>query len=147
MVNGRMEEMMRKLLDTLGKQQTEEDRGTKRPLDVEGKSNEEYPYDERNSLRKKAAKEKDKMNEMADEHNFSRGYVNHELKYFNQVPQNKGPMFKLQGDPLSKKFKRDLYCEFHQIPGYDTNKCSRLRHEIQDLIDNVKIPDPEARIF
>ncbi|KAF2324209.1 hypothetical protein GH714_010189 [Hevea brasiliensis] len=58
-----MDEMIRKLLETLGKQQIEEDRGSKRPFDIEGKSNEEYPYDERNSPRKKAAKEKGEMNE------------------------------------------------------------------------------------
>ncbi len=57
-----MEEMMTKLIETHGKQQIEEDKGTNRPLDMEGKSNEEYLSDERNSSRKKATKQKAKMN-------------------------------------------------------------------------------------
>ena len=35
------------------------------------------------------------------------------------------------------------YCHFHQQHGHDTDNCVRLRHEIQDLIDSHKIPNPE----
>ena len=37
-----------------------------------------------------------------------------------------------------------LYCKFHQTVGHDTDVCTRLRHEIQDLIDADKIIDPET---
>lgn len=46
-------------------------------------------------------------------------------------------------NPLPKNFKKELFCEFHQIPGHDTNKYRRLRHEIQDLIDAKKIDSLE----
>ena len=35
------------------------------------------------------------------------------------------------------------YCAFHQQHGHDTDLCFRLRHEIQDLIDNKVIAPPE----
>ena len=38
-----------------------------------------------------------------------------------------------------------LYYKFHQIIGYDTDSCSRLKYEIQDLIDARKITDPETQ--
>ena len=38
-----------------------------------------------------------------------------------------------------------LYYKFHQTIGHDTDSCTRLRHEIQDLIDVGKITDPETR--
>ena len=38
-----------------------------------------------------------------------------------------------------------LYCKFYQTIGHDTDVCTRLRHEIQDLIDTGKITDPETR--
>ena len=38
-----------------------------------------------------------------------------------------------------------VYCKFHQTIGHDTNVCTRLRYEIQDLVDTGKITDPEAR--
>ena len=36
-----------------------------------------------------------------------------------------------------------LYCHFHQRRGHEIDSCTRLRHEIQNLIDSRKIPDPE----
>ena len=41
-------------------------------------------------------------------------------------------------------FNLKLFCYFHQQKGHDTDNCARLRHEIQDLIDFKKIPDPET---
>ena len=38
-----------------------------------------------------------------------------------------------------------VYYKFYQTIGHDTNVCTRLRHEIQDLIDTGKITDLEAR--
>src|SRR2546429_2474104 len=46
-------------------------------------------------------------------------------------------------DPLPPRFNLRAFCNFHQSKGHDTNSCKRLRHEIQDLIDSGKIPDPE----
>ena len=37
-----------------------------------------------------------------------------------------------------------LYYKFHQTIGHDTDSCTRLRHEIQDLIDAGKITNPET---
>ena len=34
------------------------------------------------------------------------------------------------------------YCHYHQKPGHKTNNCFRLKHEIQDLIDNRTILNP-----
>ena len=34
------------------------------------------------------------------------------------------------------------YCHYHQKPGHKTNNCFHLKHEIQDLIDNKTILNP-----
>ena len=34
------------------------------------------------------------------------------------------------------------FCAFHQMPGHDTDECHRLRHRIQNLIDNKTITFP-----
>ena len=46
-------------------------------------------------------------------------------------------------DPLPSKINPSLHCAFHQFPGHETDRCARLRHEIQNLIDAGKIPDPD----
>ena len=33
------------------------------------------------------------------------------------------------------KFRMDLYCAYHQVPRHETDRCTTLRHVIQDLID------------
>ncbi|KAF5934617.1 hypothetical protein HYC85_030788 [Camellia sinensis] len=45
-------------------------------------------------------------------------------------------------NPLQAKHDAAKYCAFHQQTGDDTNLCFRLRHEIQDLIDNEVIIAP-----
>ena len=45
-------------------------------------------------------------------------------------------------DPLPKNWNTNLYCLFHKKIGHSTNECTRLKHEIQDLIDNDVIPKP-----
>ncbi|KAL7198069.1 hypothetical protein ACSBR2_020564 [Camellia fascicularis] len=46
-------------------------------------------------------------------------------------------------DPLPTKHDPTKYCAFHQQPGHDTDHYFRLRHEIQDLIDNKIIAPPQ----
>ena len=37
--------------------------------------------------------------------------------------------------PMLPQFRMDLHYAYHQGPGHDTDRCSTLRHAIQDLID------------
>ena len=45
-------------------------------------------------------------------------------------------------NPLSKNWNTNFYCLFHQKIGHNTDECTRLKHEIQDLIDNDVILKP-----
>ena len=36
---------------------------------------------------------------------------------------------------ISPQLRVDLHCLYHQGPGHDTDRCTALRHAIQDLID------------
>ena len=60
--------------------------------------------------------------------------------------QGQGLLKPLEGKPLPHTppphINVNLYCHYHQLHGHDTDHCTRLRHEIQDLIDSRKIPDP-----
>src|SRR2546428_572167 len=47
-------------------------------------------------------------------------------------------------DPVPGYFDLQCYCDFHQSKGHHTNGCKRLRHEIQDLIDQGKVRDPST---
>ncbi|KAL7192739.1 hypothetical protein ACSBR2_024540 [Camellia fascicularis] len=46
-------------------------------------------------------------------------------------------------NPLPPSHNPAKYCAFHQQHGQDTDHCFRLRHEIQDLVDNRVIVPPE----
>ena len=37
--------------------------------------------------------------------------------------------------PVPPQFRMDIHCAYHQGLGYKTNRCTTLRHAIQDLID------------
>ncbi|RVW92755.1 hypothetical protein CK203_042622 [Vitis vinifera] len=37
--------------------------------------------------------------------------------------------------PIPPQFRIDLHCAYHQGPGHETDRCTALRHAIQDLID------------
>ncbi|KAF5932790.1 hypothetical protein HYC85_028961 [Camellia sinensis] len=58
----------------------------------------------------------------------------------------KGHLKPLEPQPLPKNLPLSHnpanYCAFHQRASHDTDMCFRLRHEIQDLIDNGVIPAP-----
>ncbi|KAI8547348.1 hypothetical protein RHMOL_Rhmol07G0188500 [Rhododendron molle] len=43
---------------------------------------------------------------------------------------------------IPPNLNQNVYCEFHQMPGDTTDNCIRLRHEIQNLIDNKVIDTP-----
>ncbi|KAF5932561.1 hypothetical protein HYC85_028732 [Camellia sinensis] len=46
-------------------------------------------------------------------------------------------------NPLPPSHNPAKYCAFHQQHGHDTDQCFRLRHEIQELIDNKVIAPSE----
>nr|CAN67366.1 hypothetical protein VITISV_007976 [Vitis vinifera] len=37
--------------------------------------------------------------------------------------------------PIPPQFRMDLHCAYHQRPGHETDRCTALRHAVQDLID------------
>ena len=48
----------------------------------------------------------------------------------------------LPPNPLPANYRQNAYCDFHQSPGHDTERCMRLKHEVQNLIDNRTIAPP-----
>ena len=48
-------------------------------------------------------------------------------------------------NPLPPRYDPAKYCAYHQHHGHDTNRCIRLRHKIQDLIDEETIAPLKAR--
>ncbi|KAF5932034.1 hypothetical protein HYC85_028205 [Camellia sinensis] len=46
-------------------------------------------------------------------------------------------------NPLPPSHDPAKYCAYHQQHGHDTDRCYRLRHEIQDLIDKQVIAPPD----
>ena len=42
---------------------------------------------------------------------------------------------RLPPQPIPPQFRMDLHCAYHQGPGHETDRCTALRHAIQDLID------------
>lgn len=50
----------------------------------------------------------------------------------------------LDSQPMTKYGNPAYYCAFHQAPGHETKRCAHLKHEIHDLIDAGKIPNPEG---
>ncbi|KAF5932272.1 hypothetical protein HYC85_028443 [Camellia sinensis] len=45
-------------------------------------------------------------------------------------------------DPLPARHNPSKYCVYHQQRGHGTDRCYRLRHEVQNLIDNRTIAPP-----
>ncbi|RVW77135.1 hypothetical protein CK203_054271 [Vitis vinifera] len=36
---------------------------------------------------------------------------------------------------IPPQFRMDMHCAYHQGPGHETDRCTALRHAIQDLIN------------
>ncbi|KAL9237257.1 hypothetical protein vseg_011830 [Gypsophila vaccaria] len=53
-----------------------------------------------------------------------------------------GPTADPSVDNRSKWWNKNAYCQFHRGKGHDTEKCLRLRHAIQDMIDAGDLPRP-----
>eukprot|EP00261_Vitis_vinifera_P028366 XP_010662558.1 PREDICTED: uncharacterized protein LOC100853663 [Vitis vinifera] len=41
--------------------------------------------------------------------------------------------------PIPPQFRMDLHCAYHQGPEHETDRCTALRHAVQDLIDQVLV--------
>ena len=42
----------------------------------------------------------------------------------------------------TKYWNENAYCEYHRGKGHDTEKCYRLKHAIQDMIEDGRLPIP-----
>lgn len=57
--------------------------------------------------------------------------------------------------PLPYRYNQVEHCEYHQTLGHTLDRCFRLKHDIQDLIDEVKVsfdptptsPSPNTNII
>ncbi|XP_034706996.1 uncharacterized protein LOC117930444 [Vitis riparia] len=49
-------------------------------------------------------------------------------------------------DPVPPQFRLDLYCAYHQSAGHHTDRCTALRHAIQDIIDSGTFGHPQSDI-
>ena len=50
-------------------------------------------------------------------------------------------------DPVPSLFRLDLYCAYHQSVGHHTDRCTALRHAIQDIIDSGTFGHPQSDMF
>ncbi|KAL6329756.1 hypothetical protein AAG906_035404 [Vitis piasezkii] len=50
-------------------------------------------------------------------------------------------------DPVPPQFRLDLYCVYHQSAGHHTDRCTALRHAIQDIIDSGTFGHPQSDMF
>ncbi|RVW18264.1 hypothetical protein CK203_114915 [Vitis vinifera] len=47
-------------------------------------------------------------------------------------------------DPVPPQFRLDLYCAYHQSVGHHTDRCTALRHAIQDIVDSGTFGHPQS---
>ncbi|RVW85543.1 hypothetical protein CK203_044082 [Vitis vinifera] len=50
-------------------------------------------------------------------------------------------------DPVPPQFRLDLYCAYHQSAGHHTDRCTALRHAIQDIVDSGTFGHPQSNMF
>ncbi|RVW39437.1 hypothetical protein CK203_106564 [Vitis vinifera] len=50
-------------------------------------------------------------------------------------------------DPVPPQFRLDLYCMYHQSVGHHTDRCTTLRHAIQDIVDSGTFGHPQFDMF
>ena len=50
-------------------------------------------------------------------------------------------------DPMPPQFRLDLYCAYHQSVGHHTDRCTALRHAIQDIVDSGIFGHPQSDMF
>ncbi|RVW24077.1 hypothetical protein CK203_091357 [Vitis vinifera] len=50
-------------------------------------------------------------------------------------------------DPVPPQFRLDLYCTYHQSVGHHTDRCTALRHAIQDIVDSGTFGHPQSDMF
>ncbi|RVX16914.1 hypothetical protein CK203_003351 [Vitis vinifera] len=50
-------------------------------------------------------------------------------------------------DPMPPQFRLDLYCAYHQSAGHHTDRCTTLRHAIQDIVDSGTFGHPQFDMF
>ena len=50
-------------------------------------------------------------------------------------------------DLVPSQFRLDLYCTYHQSVGHHTDRCTALRHAIQDIVDSGTFGDPQSDMF
>ncbi|RVW28228.1 hypothetical protein CK203_083690 [Vitis vinifera] len=50
-------------------------------------------------------------------------------------------------DPVPPQFRLDLYCAYHQSVGHHTDRCTALRHAIQDIVDSGTFGHPQSDMF
>ncbi|RVX12760.1 hypothetical protein CK203_009767 [Vitis vinifera] len=50
-------------------------------------------------------------------------------------------------DPVPPQFRLDLYCMYHQSVGHHTDRCTALRHAIQDIVDSGTFRHPRSDMF
>ncbi|RVW40282.1 hypothetical protein CK203_082771 [Vitis vinifera] len=50
-------------------------------------------------------------------------------------------------DPVPPQFRLDLYCMYHQSVGHHTDRCTALRHAIQDIVDSGTFGHPQSDMF
>ena len=50
-------------------------------------------------------------------------------------------------DPVPSQFRLDLYCTYHQSAGHHTDRCTTLRHAIQDIVDSGTFGHLQSDMF
>ncbi|KAL6329569.1 hypothetical protein AAG906_022146 [Vitis piasezkii] len=50
-------------------------------------------------------------------------------------------------DPVPPQFRLDLYCMYHQSVGHHTDRCTALRHAIQDIVDSGMFGHLQSDMF